>query len=279
MVTYAHGEEIHVARSSRQLKWITKLVYYISDLVVANSESTRKLVISINHNTNVLTIHPGVNVDSFKRSGNELEWQKRRLGWPKDTILVSTVARMEPRKNHAIVIEAIYRLRSEGLSIAYICGGDGQEKDKLVRLAEKYKISKFVHFPGALSEEEKTLMFCASHIFAMPSIQVGEMIEGFGIVFLEAAAAGIPSVAGISGGQSEAVLNGKTGLVVDGRRVEEVAFAIRKLAKNPALRKRMGQNGIRWAEDNDWERVAGRIFSAVSENCFKRRRRWSPKFG
>jgi phosphatidylinositol alpha-1,6-mannosyltransferase len=179
---------------------------------------------------------------------------------------------MEPRKNHATVIEAIHRLRRDGLSVAYICGGDGQENEKLVRLAEKLGISQLVHFPGALSEEEKILTFCASHIFAMPSIQVDEMIEGFGIVFLEAAAAGIPSIAGVSGGQCEAVLNGKTGYAVNGRKVDEVANAIRKLAGDPALRKNMGQEGIRWAAENDWERVAERIFSAVSENCLCRKR-------
>ena len=71
-----------------------------------------------------------------------------------------------------------------------------------------------MRFTGAVSDAEKKLIFAACDIHAMPSVQLGEMIEGFGIVFLEAAAAGKPSICGNIGGQAEAVLDGRTGLVV-----------------------------------------------------------------
>jgi len=95
-------------------------------------------------------------------------------------------------------------------------------------------------------------------------VQIGEMIEGFGIVFLEAAAAGVPSICGDSGGQTEAVKNGETGLVVDGRDPAIIAAALRTLAVDTELRQRMGRNGRRWAADFDWARVRERTLAATT---------------
>jgi phosphatidylinositol alpha-1,6-mannosyltransferase len=118
-------------------------------------------------------------------------------------------------------------------------------------------------FPGAISEHEKRLLFAASDIYAMPSIQLGEMIEGFGIVFLEAAAAGVPSVCGNTGGQPEAVLDRETGIVVDGEDLNDVASAVRNLAINPELRRYMGERGRVWAAEHAWESVVERTREAI----------------
>ncbi len=100
-----------------------------------------------------------------------------------------------------------------------------------------------MRFTGAVSDAEKKLIFAACDIHAMPSVQLGEMIEGFGIVFLEAAAAGKPSICGNIGGQAEAVLDGRTGLVVDGADLDRVADALRSLVRDRALRQRLGRAG------------------------------------
>jgi phosphatidyl-myo-inositol dimannoside synthase len=97
----------------------------------------------------------------------------------------------------------------------------------------------------------------------MPSVQLGEMIEGFGIVFLEAAAAGVPSICGNSGGQMEAVRDGETGIVVDGRESANIATALRQLAREPQRRAQMGRNGRVWAEGFDWQRVCARTLEAT----------------
>ena len=97
----------------------------------------------------------------------------------------------------------------------------------------------------------------------MPSVQSGSLIEGFGIVFLEAAAAGRPSVCGKIGGQSEAVLDGETGLVVDGSDEAAVAAALRRLATDAGQRARMGENGRRWAQEHDWPRTVAKTRAAI----------------
>jgi phosphatidylinositol alpha-1,6-mannosyltransferase len=91
------------------------------------------------------------------------------------------------------------------------------------------------------------------------------MIEGFGMVFLEAAAAGVPTVCGNTGGQPEAVLDMETGIVVDGRDPVGVASAVRQLATDPELRRRLGEHGRRWAAAHAWEHVVERTRQAIQD--------------
>jgi phosphatidylinositol alpha-1,6-mannosyltransferase len=263
LVTYAHGEEILIAQTSRQLKVIAKQVYSRSDLIIANSENTRRVVLELCPRASVVCIHPGVNSGECSPPKEDLRAYRSRLGWPADTVVLSTVARMEARKNHLMIIRALAELRKERQSVAYICAGDGQERDRLIGLAQELGLRDWVRFPGAVTDQEKKLIYGTSHIYAMPSIQVGEMIEGFGIVFLEAAAAGMPSISGNTGGQSEAVIHGKTGFVVDGTSLPEVHQAVRNLVQDIELRAVMGREGKRWAAEHDWTKVVERTCTAI----------------
>lgn len=265
LVTFAHGEEILVARSSRQLKFIASAVYRFSDLVIVNSKSTEALVRELSPNARIRCVHPGVDSRGFVRSESVLEEHRKGWKWPTNTVVVSTVARMEPRKNQATVIRAIAELRREGLPLAYVCGGAGEEKAKLVALVNALGMQDWVRFTGVLTDDERALTYGASDIYAMPSIMFGQMTEGFGIVFLEAAAVGIPSIAGNVGGQAEAVLDGNTGLVIDGLDLSQVKAAIKRLALDSTLREQMGQEGIKWAKAHDWAVVSAQIQLAIRE--------------
>ncbi|MER2603609.1 MAG: glycosyltransferase family 4 protein [Candidatus Competibacter phosphatis] len=263
LITFAHGEEILVAKSSRQLRQMAAAVYRFSDVVIANSQSTEGLVRELAATANIVSVHPGVDVNAYRRDQGEIERYRRQWDWPEETVVVTTIARMELRKNQAAILRAIASLRREGLQLGYVCGGDGEEKQNLASLARELGLDCWVRFPGRVTDDQKILIFGASDIHAMPSIRVGEMIEGFGIVFLEAGAAGIPSIAGNVGGQAEAVLDGKTGLVVDGTNPRQVSEAIRKLASDAPLRRQMGQEARSWAQQHDWEVVSAAIQSAV----------------
>ena len=254
-VTYAHGEEILIARTSRQLQLFARMVYKRSDLVIANSNSTKKLVKDLAPDAKIAVIHPGVDTNAFNVSVERCTEYRKKLGWPEDTVILITIARMEPRKNHAAVIEVMAGLLKEGLPLGYLLGGTGEEDANLRKLVNKLGLDDRVKFLGRVPEKEKPLCFASSDIHVMPSVQVGSMIEGFGIVFLEAAAAGVPSIAGNVGGQSEAVLHGKTGLVVDGSNLSELKQAIRYLAENKPIREQMGSEGKIWAKKCDWDNV------------------------
>lgn len=264
LVTYAHGEEVLVARTSRQLTWMARSVYAASDLVIANSQGTRQLVAALYPPARITCISPGVDANAFAPSAEDVRRYRRTWGWPAGTIVVATVARMEPRKNHAMVLEAVASLRRSGMPIAYFCAGDGEERARLSEKAAALGIHEWVRFPGAISDTEKRLAFAACQVHAMPSIQVGPMVEGFGIVFIEAAAAGVPSVAGNTGGQAEAVKHGETGLIVDGTSLVDVCEALATLARDPERRARMGAMAREWASQHDWARIADAAHAQIS---------------
>jgi phosphatidylinositol alpha-1,6-mannosyltransferase len=262
LITYAHGEEILVAKQSKQLSAMARNAYRYSHLVIANSENTRAMVLDWVPTANVVCIHPGVDCGSFVKQPTAITDFRDRLGWTQDTLILATVARMEPRKNQAMVIKAVAALSREGYRIGYVCAGDGEERQALIDLAQDLGVTDLVRFPGVLTDEEKRLLFASCDVHVMPSIQCGAMIEGFGIVFIEAAAAGKPSSAGNIGGQPEAVRNGETGFVVDGTDLDQLCDAVRKLAV-PAVRQRMEQACRTWAAAHDWNSVAARTHAEV----------------
>ena len=267
LVVFAHGEEVLIARSSRQLHFIAKLVFRFADLIIANSQSTESFVRSVCPNAKVVCIHPGVDAAAYSRPKSELIEKRLELGWPPGTFVVATIARMEARRNQASVINAIAALRQKGVPVAYVCVGDGEERDKLQALVEERGLGCWVRFPGTISEQEKIVTYGASDLYVMASIQSGQTTEGFGIVFLEAAAAGVPSICGNVGGQPEAVLHGKTGLVVDGRKLDDLESAIQRLISDPATRLKMGEAARKWAQINDWTRVSAAVLAAIRHAC------------
>jgi len=267
VITYAHGEEYLIAKTSRELSYLTRKALQISDLVIANSESTAAIVRSIEPNARIAVIHPGICVSDYDTAAERRNETRNLWGWPEETVVLAMVARMEPRKNHATVLQSLAELRREGVPLACVIGSDGAERQRLQEMTKRLDITAWVLFTGRITDMEKRDILAAADIHIMPSIQVGPMIEGFGIVFLEAAAAGIPSIAGNVGGQGEAVLHGKTGLVVDGTSVKQVKEAIRQLAGNPDLRRRMGKEGRLWAVANDWDIVSRRTIDVLDSRC------------
>ena len=178
---------------------------------------------------------------------------------PEDAILILSVGRLNQRKNFAAVLEAIGLLKErhlEQFSLPhYMVIGDGPDLGRLQQKAARLGLDQDIHFLGSCSESEKIAAFAAADLFAMPSIASSADTEGFGIVFLEAAAAGLPAIAGDAGGQKEAVVDGETAFVVDGRNASEIADRLAQLIGSSALRESMGKAAREHAEKHDWENV------------------------
>ena len=118
-----------------------------------------------------------------------------------------------------------------------------------------------VVFTGGVAHHDLPAHYAAGDVFAMPcrTRRRGLDVEGLGIVYLEASATGLPVLAGDSGGAPDAVLEGETGYVVDGRDVDAVAGRLVTLLRDPALRQRLGAAGRAWVErDWRWDLLAGR---------------------
>ena len=247
VITYAHGEELMVARTSRLLSLIARWVYRRSTRVIANSHYTARLVADLERSSAIAVSHPCMIPHDLPDRGEARAALRRRHGWNLDAIVVVCIARMEARKNHLAVVNAIADARAEGLDVVAVCAGDGPEFESIHRHVVDQGLEDYVSLPGRISDEDKWGIMTGGDIFAMPSIQVGPMLEGFGIVFLEAAWAGLPSVSGVSGGQIEAVLDGRTGLNVDGTSRAAVSAGIIKLARDVGLRNALAEAGRKHA--------------------------------
>ena len=263
LIVYVHGEELNVASTSGLLKAITLFVLKSADLVIVNSQNTASMVDQTVKLKNMSVIHPGVKVTDYHFDARICAEKRQALGVSKETVLVFSVARMEQRKNHAGVIRAVARGLGEGLPIMLVMASEGPEYQALVDLTQELKLEEHVRFLGRIDESEKKLLFASADIHMMPSIQSGPMIEGFGIVFLEAAAACTASIAGNSGGQSEAVRHQTTGFVVDGENQDELYQALRDLCTDVSLREKMAKASLAFASQHDWQNVVERTDSAL----------------
>jgi phosphatidylinositol alpha-1,6-mannosyltransferase len=256
LVTYAHGEEVVTAKTSRQLTWMAKFAFRSSDCIIANSQSTKDLINEFCGHPNIHIIHPGVDLNSFSFTDEEVRVQRKRWGFNDNDIILFSISRMEPRKNHARVLTSVAQLRNEEMPVVCVMASDGEERSRLQRLANDLGVAEYVLFPGYIDDRERVMSFAAADIHVQPSIQSGSMIEGYGIVFIEAAAAGIASIAGNVGGQAEAVMDGETGIVIDGADQKQLTEAIKGLVQSPELRQEMGLAGRSWARKNDWSQIA-----------------------
>ena len=179
--------------------------------------------------------------------------------------VVSTLSRLEPRKGVDAVLAALPRLRERFPRIVYLVGGGGDDHKRLRALAAALGVEAQVEFLGHLPDDQaKAALFERSDLFAMPVRRVDASVEGFGIVYAEAAWRGVPSLAGAEGGAAEAVLDGKTGFVRRGDDAEAVLAALTTLLADDGLRARMGEAARRRArEDLAWSQALPRYLAAL----------------
>jgi phosphatidylinositol alpha-1,6-mannosyltransferase len=191
-------------------------------------------------------IPPGVDVGRFHPADAEARAAtRRRFGLDPDRPLVLGVSRLVPRKGFDVVIDAMSGIPGFGRDGAQLAiAGAGRDRRRLEQRA-----NGCVQFLGRVADADLPALYASADVFAMCCRDRwrGLEAEGFGIVFLEAAACGVPAVAGRSGGSHEAVADGETGYVVEPRDVDAVRAAIRRLLDDRQLRLRMGDAARRRA--------------------------------
>jgi phosphatidylinositol alpha-1,6-mannosyltransferase len=216
----------------------------------------------------VVPVPPGVDCGRFVPLDDDARRQARqRLGLPVHGPLVASVSRLVPRKGMDVLVEAARRLVPSFPDLVVAVGGTGREAGRLA--GQVAETGAPVRLLGRISEDDKAALLGAADAFVMAcrSRWSGLEQEGFGIVFLEAAAAGVPQGAGASGGAAEAVEDGITGFVV--ARPDDpaaVAAALRRLLADDDLRRRMGRAARARAEASfDYDRLAPRLAVALAE--------------
>lgn len=226
-----------------------------ADRVVAISEATRQIALDYGARPEALRlVPPGV---------DPLAPRTRPPSGP----LVLTVARLEDRyKGHDVLLRALPVVRARVPGARWAVVGDGPLRPYLEALASALGVAEHVDFHGAVSDARRDELLAAASVFAMPSRNPpGGAGEGFGIVFLEAAMRGLPSVAANVGGSVDAVVDGQTGLLVDPADHLDVAHALIRLLEEPEVAGHMAERGRARAQEFRWDTMAAAIEEIVFE--------------
>lgn len=265
-IVNTHGMDVAgpLAARGRRLK-VLKKVLSEAKTVTVNSENTKRLVLEVGiREEKILKIYPCPRLGA---RGSELGARdlinKFNLNGKK---VLLTVGRLVERKGQDMVIRALPRVLARVPDLVYFIAGNGENRDNLLELIKGLNLGAKVVLSGYLANDELAAVYGACNAFIMTARDGrGGDIEGFGTVFLEAGLFGKPVIAGSSGGQAEAVVNGQTGLVVDPENIEDIASAIIKLLTDESLAKRLGEAGKARAEKEfRWEVEAKKLKDLLS---------------
>ena len=209
-------------------------------------------------------IRPILNGNNFWKNVPRNQAWDREI--PETPTLIS-VGQIKPRKGYHTSLAAFATLKARYPAARYLIIGSYLQNayfSSLQELISSERIQDAV-FLGALPEQELGKYYGQASLFLLAPQQEGLHFEGFGLVFLEAGAYGLPVVATRSGGVPDAVQDEVTGLLVEPGDIDGMASALLRLLDDPNLAMRMGQANRDWAETLTWERAAVEQYQAYQE--------------
>lgn len=252
IVALTHGHEVWWAKIW-PFKWAIRFIGNHVDHLTYLGDFTRTEIsrsLSASAVSAMVKIAPGIDTDHFtpQSSGAEL---RESLGLANKKVIVC-VGRLVHRKGQDSLISALPKILQHHSDAHVLLIGTGPYQKHLEDLAKKFSVQDSITFIGRIQYADLPRYISVGDIFAMPSRSrlAGLEVEGLGIVYLEASACGLPVIAGKSGGAPDAVLEGVTGITVDGRDPAEIARAVNTLFEDPIRAKEMGQRGREWIISN-----------------------------
>lgn len=216
-------------------------------------------------------IHLGLILDEYKinYSKNEL---RNKYNIPQDDFIIISVGRHDSRKRFDLVIKAISQILSEdpNINLKYYLIGYGEKTNQLKSLTRKLNLEKTIVFLTNCNDQKRNEYYKLSDIFIMPSITKKKSIEGFGIVYLEANYFKLPVIGGKSGGVLDAIIEGKTGFIIDPNDLDLLISRIKYLYKNREIRENMGIYGHKRVVNKfNWQKIRKdyfKLFQDIIEN-------------
>ncbi|MFZ5807148.1 MAG: glycosyltransferase family 4 protein [Verrucomicrobiota bacterium] len=257
-----HGADILGLKTSRFIKFLCcRDMYDYADWICANSAHTKKRLLDASPvlSENKIRVTPlGVNSFWFERAQSE-EDIRRRYSIPSHKKIILTVARLVEKKGHRFVFEALASLSSEEkdrLAYVVVGKGDGSYNEKtLFAFGESCGVQTF--FTGAISpQSDRTLLlsiYAQADLFCMLTQPPG---EAFGLVYLEAAAQGLPAIGANCGGVPEVIEHDKTGILIPSTDARALRDAFRDFLDHPAKWKAMGEHARQRASIFNWQACA-----------------------
>lgn len=255
-VLILHGQEIG------HRPGLTVSAVAASHATVAVSRYTREQAIGLGADAGKIeVINPGVDTSGIAASSSARRARETSVG--RAGFRVITVARLVDRyKGHDTMVEAIDRLRRRIPDVIWEVVGVGPLRAELEDAVDRRGLHDHVQFHGAVSDAELGRLMAGADVFAMPSRTTPEGGgEGFGLVYLEAAAAGLPVVAGAVAGALDAVIDGRTGLLVDPTDPSAVCDALAGLALDPDRASAMSDAAYEHAASHEWSAFADAVMA------------------
>jgi phosphatidylinositol alpha-1,6-mannosyltransferase len=233
--------------------------------VMCSAFIARRVRTAVPRSVPVSVLYPGADVDRFHPDleTGDLRSSLGLVGRP----VVVCVSRLVDRKGQDVLIHGMTRIRGRVPDATLVIVGGGPAEGRLRALAAEAPSGSVV-FVGKVAEDDLPRYYALGDVFAMPcrSRLAGLEVEGWGNVFIEAAACARPVVVGDSGGARESLVDGETGLLVDGADVAQVADAVASLLMDPARARAMGQAGReRVLKDHTWGAIAERLILCLQQ--------------
>ncbi|HEX3705607.1 MAG TPA: glycosyltransferase family 4 protein [Mycobacteriales bacterium] len=261
IVASTHGHEIGWGRVPGFRHALRRIAGDVDVLTYLGDYTRVRLAAAIGSDADKLQrLAPGVDTELFNPT---VDGSARRaeLGWI-DRPVVVCVSRLMPRKGQDVLVRALPEIRREVGDVGLLLVGGGPARSRVESLAKEHGVTEHVHITGSVPFDQLASWYRAGDVFAMPCRERlnGLDVEGLGMVFLEAAACGLPVVAGRSGGSTDALIDGETGALVDGNQPEEVAQAVAGVFADQARAAAMGKRGRDWVTEKwTWDDVVASL--------------------
>ena len=248
LIVMAHGTEIQKNIGFLSLyKYLKqkriKKSYKNSSKIAANSAYTKELIInSLGIDSDkIKVIHPGIDIYDRFIDNNTTIKIKNLINSSSPVLL--TLARLEHRKGHIVILEALSRLISKYPNLLYFIAGDGNFEKTIKNKVSQLGLKENVKFLGWVTEPEKSVLLKNTDLFIMTPHIEKESVEGFGMVFIDAAFHGIATLGTDNGGISDAIINGKTGLIAKTSDLNDITSKIDELLSDKTKRIKLGLAG------------------------------------
>jgi len=233
-IVIVHGMDVSLIKSSVHKKWLAGLILRGAKVVIANSQALADEVRRDFGVNETIVVYPGV-----RKINPQLDADRRLI--EDNCFNILTVSRLVVRKGHFRVLQALAKIKNQIPNLQYRIVGDGPMKEELQKIVVDLGLDSIVKFDGLLGDSELAKAYEQADLFVMPTVVDPIDREGFGMVYLEAAVYGVPSIATRQLGVDEAILDGQTGILIDDGDIETLAATILALSHDPEKLKRLGE--------------------------------------
>jgi glycosyltransferase involved in cell wall biosynthesis len=236
---------------------VLKKVYRDADKILCVSRYIKKEIDDLVDSCKTEVVTSGVDFEKF--SG-----ERKMIREP----FIISAGNLVPRKGYKISIAAFIEIAKNFPNLKYYIAGEVFNKgffDECQKLIDENNLQDRVIFLGSVDTARLRELYLSAELFILTSINEGYHVEGFGLVFLEAAAAGLPVIGTTNNGITDAVNENVNGLLVPQHDVQATARALLKIFENPELKKSFSDASIKWAKENSWDKTANGYLEAYKD--------------